>query len=212
MTRPANARVAGMAFLVYIAAGLTSMRSAGPLIDVVLAFVMCLCAFTLGVTLFAVTCEEDREIAMMGLVCRVAEGIVGIAFMSLSLAVRAARTAPIASDTATFQAFGTLLSSASRLNVSIGGFLFAVGSTMFCWLLVRGRLIPIALAWLGLAASLLLVIALPLQLGRVLTGPYTMLIWIPMAAFEIPAGTWLLIKGVPWPEGPAMVRRQAGRD
>jgi hypothetical protein len=211
MTRPTNARVAGLAFLVYIAAGLSSMRTEpGPLVDVVLAFVMCLCAFTLGVTLFAVTCDEDRDIAMMGMVCRVAEGIVGIAFMSLSLATRAARTAPAAPDAATFQAFGTLLSSAGRLNVSVGGFLFAVGSTMFCWLLLRGRLIPIVLAWLGVAASVLLVIALPLQLGHVLTAPYTLLIWIPMAAFEIPAGIWLLIKGVPWPAGPAMGRQERG--
>src|SRR5712691_3715900 len=40
---------------------------------------------------------------------------------------------------------------------------FAVGSTLFCWLLLRGRMIPAALAWLGVLASVLLVVILPLQ-------------------------------------------------
>jgi hypothetical protein len=30
----------------------------------------------------------------------------------------------------------------------------------------------------------------------VLRGPVTQLMWLPMAAFEIPLGLWLLIKGV----------------
>lgn len=52
------------------------------------------------------------------------------------------------------------------------------------------------LAWLGVVASILVVVCLPLQLAGVLHGPITQLIWLPMAAFEIPLGLWLLIKGV----------------
>ena len=55
------------------------------------------------------------------------------------------------------------------------------------------------LAWLGVVASVLLVVGLPLQLAGLLTGPVTQLLWIPMAAFEIPLGFWLLIKGVRTP-------------
>jgi Domain of unknown function (DUF4386) len=197
MSRPTTARVAGVTFLLYIAAGMTSLRGApGPLLDVVLSFVMCFCALALGVTLFGVTSEIDREIAMMGMVCRVAEGIAGIVFMSPSLALRSALAAPDAPNAAALAALNTVLTGAERVNFSVAGMLFAVGSTMFCWLLLRGRLIPVGLAWLGFLASLLVVVALPLQLGRVLTGPFTMLMWIPMAAFEIPTGIWLLVKGV----------------
>jgi hypothetical protein len=57
-------------------------------------------------------------------------------------------------------------------------------------------MIPVALAWLGVIASVLLVVGLPLQLSGVLSGLVTQLMWIPMAAFEIPLGVWLLIKGV----------------
>jgi hypothetical protein len=73
---------------------------------------------------------------------------------------------------------------------------FAVGSTLFCWLLLRGRMIPVALAWLGVLASVLWVVGLPLQLIGVLPDSVTWFIYLPMAAFEIPFALWLIIKGV----------------
>ena len=73
---------------------------------------------------------------------------------------------------------------------------FAVGSTLFCWLLLRGRIIPAALAWIGLVASILLVVFLPLQIAGLVSGVITKLVFVPMAAFEIPVGIWLLVKGV----------------
>jgi hypothetical protein len=73
---------------------------------------------------------------------------------------------------------------------------FAMGSTLFSYLLLRGRTIPVPLAWIGVVASLLLVVGLPLQLAGVLSGPVTSYVWIPMLAFEVPLGSWLLIKGV----------------
>ena len=75
--------------------------------------------------------------------------------------------------------------------------LFAVGSTLFSWLLLRGRMIPRPLAGLGVIASALLVIVLPLDLSGFLGGPVTPLVWIPIAAFELTLGPWLLFKGVP---------------
>lgn len=71
-----------------------------------------------------------------------------------------------------------------------------MGSLFFSWLLLRGRMIPIVLARLGVVASILVVIGLPLQLAGVLHDPITSLMWLPMAAYEIPLGLWLLVKGV----------------
>ncbi len=82
---------------------------------------------------------------------------------------------------------------------------FAVGSTIFSWLLLRGRMIPIPLAWLGVIASVLLVVILPLQLAGLFGGPMswstsvTWLVWLPMLAFEVMLALWLLIKGVAIP-------------
>ena len=83
---------------------------------------------------------------------------------------------------------------------------FAVGSTLFSWLLLRGRLISVALAaWLGVLASVLLVVILPLQLAGLFGGPTswsasgTWLVWLPMLVFEVTLALWLLIKGVAMP-------------
>jgi hypothetical protein len=82
---------------------------------------------------------------------------------------------------------------------------FAVGSMLFCWLLLRGRIIPIVLAWLGVLASVLLVVVLPLQLAGLFGGPMnwsasvTWVVWLPMLVFELVLALWLLIKGVATP-------------
>src|SRR2546425_12018777 len=84
-------------------------------------------------------------------------------------------------------------------NVALTATFFAVGSTLFSYLLLRGRMIPIPLAWLGVVASVLLVVGLPLQLAGFLRGPVTSIMWLPMLAFEVPLALWLLIKGVATP-------------
>ena len=78
---------------------------------------------------------------------------------------------------------------------------FSIGSLLFCWLLLRGRLIPAALAWLGVIASALLVVILPLQLAGFLTNmnwsdSVTWIVWLPMLIFELIFALWLTIKGV----------------
>ena len=82
---------------------------------------------------------------------------------------------------------------------------FAVGSTIFSWLLLRGRMIPVPLAGLGLMASALLVVILPLQLAGLFGGSMgwsdsiTWIVWLPALVFEIALALWLLIKGVALP-------------
>ena len=102
-----------------------------------------------------------------------------------------------------------LMALACRIIEAVHGesaIFFAVGSTLFCWLLLRGRMIPIALAWLGVIASVLLVVILPLQLAGLFGGSMswsasiTWLVWLPMLAFEVPLALWLLVKGVSVPK------------
>ena len=62
-----------------------------------------------------------------------------------------------------------------------------------------------ALAWLGVIASVLLVVILPLQLAGLFGGSMTWassvtwLVWLPMLLFEVAFALWLLIKGVAMP-------------
>lgn len=79
---------------------------------------------------------------------------------------------------------------------------FAAGSLIFSWLLLRGRLIPRALAQIGVIASALLIVILPLQLAGLFGGSMswsagaTWLVWLPMLVFEVTLAVWLMTKGV----------------
>lgn len=216
MTRTTNARIAGFTFLFYIAVAFPSMvllnratggegiaaklagvaqHAAGVHLAVVLSLAGCFSALVLAVTLYAVTREQDPDLAMLGLTCRVGEGLSGAVSIPATLGLLQLATAagPQAPNSAATQALAGFVLDQTPLVPAI---FFAVGSTCFSWLLLRGRMIPVALAWLGVVASILLVVALPLQLAGVLHGPVTQLMWLPMAAFEIPLGAWLLVRGV----------------
>lgn len=219
MTRTMNARIAGFTFLFYIAAGIASLvlfgratsgegiaaklagiaqHASDVRITVVLDLLQCFSALVLAVTLYAITREQDPDLAMLALTCRVGEGVIAaIGIPStlglLWLATAAGESAP---DTAAAHALGAFL---LRGNVALTATFFAVGSTLFSYLLLSGRMIPIPLAWLGVVASVLLVVGLPLQLAGFLRGPVTSLMWLPMLAFEVPLALWLLIKGVAIP-------------
>lgn len=219
MTRTTNARIAGFTFLFYIAAGIASLvlfgRATGGegiaaklagiaehasevRITVVLDLLQCFSALVLAVTLYAITREQDPDLAMLALTCRVGEGVIGAVGIPSTLGLLWLATAAGASapDTAAAQALGAFL---LKGNVALSATFFAVGSTLFSYLLLRGRMIPIPLAWLGVVASVLLVVGLPLQLAGFLRGPLTSLMWLPMLAFEVPLALWLLIKGVAMP-------------
>jgi len=217
MTRTTNSRIAGVAFLLYIAAGIASLIVFGKAaagdgiaaklaamaqhvtdvrVVVVLSLVQCFCALTLAVSLWAITREQDADLAMMGMICRVGEGLIGAAGIpgTLYLLWLATATGADAPDPAAAHAIAQYVLKGSEV---LSALFFAVGSTIFSWLLLRGRMIPMWMAWLGVAASVLLVVVLPLQLAGFIAG--SALIWLPMLAFEVPLAFWLMIKGAAAP-------------
>ena len=218
MTRNTNGRIAGFTFLFYIAAGVLSMVTFGRAsrgdgiaerlasiaqhvtdmrIVFVLALLQAFSAITLAVTLYAITREQDPDLAMAGLIFRVGEGLIGIAIPTTAgLLWLATATGVNAPDAATAHTLAAFLLQVEAQNTLITATFFAVGSTFFSWLLLRGRMIPVPLAWLGVVASVLLVVGLPIQGAGFLHGLATSLMWIPMALFEVPLALWLLVRGV----------------
>ena len=216
MTRTTNASIAGFTFLFYIAVAFPSMvlleratsgegiaaklasvaqHAADVRVAVVLSLLGCFSALVLAVTLYAITREVDADLAMLALTCRVAEGVIsGISIPeTLGLLWLATATGANAPDPGAAHALGAYLLRADMADTAT---FFAVGSTLFSYLFLRGRMIPVALAWLGVFASVLLVVGLPLQIADILRASITQLMYLPMLAFEIPLGLWLLIKGV----------------
>ena len=222
MTRTTNARIAGFSFLFYIAVAFPSMvlfnralggeamsaklstlalHAADVRLAAVLTLLGCFSALVLGVTLYALTRAQDPDLALLALTCRVAEGVTGAVSIPSMLGLLGLATATGASapDSVAAQALGTFILEPAP----IAAIFFAVGSTLFSWLLLRGRMVPVWLAWLGVLGSAVLVAGLPLQLARVLTAPVTQLMWIPVAVFELVVAVWLMIKGADMPPGAA---------
>jgi hypothetical protein len=220
MTRRTNARIAGIAYLLYIAVAYPSMllsnratsgegmaaklgnmalHATDVRLAAVLSLIGCFCALVLAVTLYAITRDQDHDLAMLGLTCRVAEGIIGAASIPVTLGLLTIATAAgtDAPDPGAARAVGAFVLGQSWF---ISATFFAVGSTLFSWLLLRGRMVPVWLAGLGVIASAVVAVALPLQVTEVLTGLATRLMWLPVAVFELVLAGWLIVKGVAAPE------------
>jgi hypothetical protein len=165
MTLPTTARLAGTAFLLYIATGIGSM-AAPEQIRPVLGTIMAFCALTLGATLYAITRHVDRELSLLAMLCRVLEAGSGS-----------------------------------------GEIYFAVGSTLFCWLLLKGRTIPVWLSWLGVLSSGGLVVQLLLQQAAGTStnwsSPVTWAIWFPLLIFELTFAGMLIADRLKPPRPPA---------
>ena len=84
-------------------------------------------------------------------------------------------------------------------NPTVGETFFAVGCMIFAWLLLRGLMVPVALAWLGVFASILPVTLLPVRLVGIPLGPANELMWLPMLVFEVVLAFWLIFKGAAVP-------------
>jgi hypothetical protein len=201
MTRRTTARIAGFTFLFYIAVGITGLvlpDGAGTTgIHVLVALVTFATALTLAVSLYGFTRNEDHELAVLALCCRVSESLFAAVapIITLGLAwlgTTAGTGANPAPDPASATTVTELLHKVAGWNTTIASILFALGSTIFCYLMFRGRMIPMSLAWLGIFASLLLVIVMPLELAGYLPKNVAQYCWAPMALFEIPLGIWLL--------------------
>jgi hypothetical protein len=223
VTRTANARIAGVTYLLYAAIGICSellmhqARGSGGdaatlarlgqyatnvRLTILIVLLESLSAFVLGVTLYRITRDEGHELAMLALSCRIAEGILGTlnipGYLGL-LWLAKTGVGTVAPDVPTTNALRAFLLMPGA-SVPIGSIFFAVGSTIFSWLLLRGRMVPVSIAWLGVFASGLLVVTLPLQLAGLPTGPLSGYAqWLPALVFQVSLALWLLIKGVAAP-------------
>jgi hypothetical protein len=231
MTLRANARLAGLTLLIYFVAGIGShvlfnQTSAGygtaarlaniaqhvalVRVGALLQLVEFLCELVLAVTLFALTRDQDRDLALLAMSCRLTEGVIAalaagsrLDLLAVAIASRTA-TGP---DAAAVQVLG-----ASLLNGTAGpaALCFSVGNLIFASLFLRARSIPVWLASLGVVASILGLVEFSLEMLDLLHGPATIVAWIPMALFELILALWLLIRGVAVRSAPASSPTPAG--
>ena len=222
MTRITNSRLAGFAFLLYIATGISSMILSGKILGpssdaagklahlaqheglarvlVLLTLPQFASAVVLGVTLYALTRDEDHDVALLAMSCRLIEGAIGA--MAAVYAWGKVNIAAGMANGGDPAVLAPILDAHLRLTAGtavIPAFCFAVGSLIFCHLFLRARTIPRWLAWLGVFASALLVVQLPVTILGAIQGAVEFAIWLPMLVFELVFAFWLMIKGVAAP-------------
>ena len=232
MTRRMNAGIAGFTFLFYIALAFPAMTMFARATDAptisgklaliaehasdvrmsaVLFLISSFCALVLAITLYRITCDEDADVARFGMICRVAEGVGGSGLVpSLGLLWLATASGADKPDPAAASTLAGLLLKVGDWDLLIASTFFAVGSTAFAFLFLRGRIIPRPLAWLGFFGSLVLSIGLVLQLAGVVSADVIQVMFYPLALFEIPLGFWLLFKGAAVPQNSKRTRRETG--
>jgi hypothetical protein len=212
MTRVHSARLAGFAFLFYIAAGicglmifdlatpgrtiaarLASITAHSPFmsLSIICSMLTILCAIVLAVTLFALTRDEDVDLARLAMGCRLLEAAINtlpvLALIALINLVK-----DVAAQETSTTAVATLLFKAQAWTTPVSATMFAIGSAIFCALFVRGGCVPTWLGKLGFISSILLVVAEPLEAIGLTNGFSAAIVWLPMLAFEVPFGIWLL--------------------
>jgi hypothetical protein len=219
-SRQFYAKLAGFTFLFYIAVGITNevlfhrafsgegaaailssvgAHATGVRVAMLMQLLECFSALVLAVAMYGITRDEHHELAMLGMAFRLGEGVISATGIPNTLGILWIATAGTGAggpDAATANTLGALLLMPVP-SEPIGAIFFAAGSTIFSYLLLRGRMVPVPLAWLGVLTSVLLLMWLPLQLvgfleGR-LTGVYQ---WVPVFVFQVALALWLLIKGV----------------
>ncbi len=164
-------------------------------IDLVMFAAVVLLSFTLYVILKTV----DKNLALLALLWRMAEAVLGGVTVLLGLLAALLLNGK---DTLTIfepeqvQALVDLFLRARANGIDVAIFFVCLGTIVFGYLLYKSRFVPRILAAFGIASFVLMLVG---SLSNILFPQYAE--WAEMgygpgALFEIVIGLWLLVKGV----------------
>lgn len=154
----------------------------------------------LSVGLYVTLKPVDGNLAMMAMLFRLAESVLGgmvlvFGYTSLQIYLEASQTSGVNAGQ-----LGTLADLASRtsaIGTDISVVFFSAGSTIFFYLFLKSDYIPRVLATWGLAGSLLCLVAFAGNL--VLTQSSDLLLGlgtVPIGIAEPVVGLWLVTRGI----------------
>ncbi len=148
----------------------------------------------LAFSLYATLKPVHNLLAQFGLVFNLCDSVLAFvvrmcSFVDLHL--------HLAASSANAEALSDLVQTIAATTENLGGICFGAGSILFFWLFLRSRYIPVALAILGVAASVLwtlLYFAMLIFPER--SGLFRTICFPPMLLSELAAGVYLLIFAV----------------
>ena len=167
-------------------------------ISLICETLMYLLVILLSLSLYVVLKTVDKNLALLALLWRVAEAIIGTATIVVSsliplVLINTENVLPIEQ----VQALLTLFLDIRISGLDIVLMFIGVGGTIFCYLFYKSNYVPKFLAGWGIFTylTMLLLSFISLLLPN-FPQTYKMIFYMPGGLFELIFGFWLLFKGV----------------
>jgi hypothetical protein len=216
----AYTRVAGLAYIVVILLGIFSASAADPglfipsngaatisrilapellfRLSVLSEIVMYALVVLLSLALYVVLRSVDSNLALLALLWRLGEAVIGGSTAVLSgLVPLVLMKHAGALDTAHLRSLAGVFFEVRDAGLDVVLIFIGVGGTLFCYLFFKSRYIPRLISAWGMATYLsMLFLAIASILMPDLSGSVKMALYAPGGIFEITIGAWLLIKGI----------------
>ncbi|HVK20173.1 MAG TPA: DUF4386 domain-containing protein [Actinokineospora sp.] len=146
-------------------------------------------------SLYVILRTVDRSLALLGLLWRMAEAIVGAATVLLGvLLVLLLNTNAFSGDQR--DALVNVLVTARGIGFDLVLVFLSLGSIVFCGLLYKSGYVPRWLSGLGVGGFVLMLVGTVVSLLLPETRDMAMAAWAPGILFEAGIGVWLLVKGI----------------
>lgn len=159
---------------------------------------MYLLVILLSLSLYVVLKTVDKNLALLALLLRIAEAILGAATILISglIPLHLINTETVFSAEQ-IQTLLTLFLSLRNSGLDIVLIFIGVGGTIFCYLFYKSNYVPRFLAGWGIFTYLsMLLLSFVSILSADFPETYKMILYVPGGLFELIFGFWLLIKGV----------------
>ena len=151
--------------------------------------------------MFPILRKYNETIALWHVCFRFLEAVVitvGLISVLALLTLSREFAAAGAPDTASFQAVGTSLIAIHDWTFMLGPLFFlGINTIMYSYIFYKSKLVPTALACLGMTGAVLVFICALLVMFGVIQQVSLLggLLALPIAAFEISLAVWLIVKG-----------------
>ena len=163
--------------------------------SIVSALISHVSIIALGVMLYIVFSPYNKPLAFVGTIFRLGESLIliynEINFLQLFNMAKEYAVAGDAEKIA-LSASGRIILQTKNSGFTLAMTLLAIGALAYCILFVTRGAIPMMIAWLGLAASVLSVIGSGIKLVQPSFGILFTIGFLLMMLFEIIFGGWLL--------------------
>ena len=213
MTNRTDGKIAGGTYLAYIVFAMSSAVLSGRTtagsdaaqklatlshmigiarVTVLLDVLQIVCAVVLAATLYRLVKAVNPTIALLAMLFRLGEGLLGFFPLLDKLELMQVATAPVTGELTSPAVIHQIL---NRPDNGFGEFCFVVGGFLFACLFLRGGLVPRWLAWVGVITIGAQLIAVPLHIATMIPGRIVNWLWFPILLYEVPLGIWLIAKG-----------------